>query len=358
MTSARERQGPPSGEWEATVSSVAYAFLFGGAVAVVGTLADVSDRHAATLAEAFYRRVLEPTPIGEALRAARAECRRNPESAGSPTWLSFVLYGNPGQTLLRSGTVVPLPQAADPPAALPAPAPVATPVAPVRAPAPVAAATPRRRVGRIAAIAAVIALAAAIGVGLFRRTSFTPQTPIRVGVMEVRSRTQGVPPWMKELTRDGLITILGKFPPIQVFSRQMIDFLQKTKGLSEIEAAAQLHMNRMLSASIALDEKLVSLDLDIIDAATGLLVATEHVQGPPDKLMELENQLAEETLRALGVTPTAQQLKEIVASRGNETLDVYRLFTETLGEPTPADEPKAAPHAPERTQRSLRELVL
>ena len=106
--SARERQGPPSGEWEATVSSVAYAFLFGGAVAVVGTLADVSDRHAATLAEAFYRRVLEPTPIGEALRAARAECRRNPESAGSPTWLSFVLYGNPGQTLLRSGTVVPL----------------------------------------------------------------------------------------------------------------------------------------------------------------------------------------------------------------------------------------------------------
>src|SRR5262249_54215524 len=73
--SARERQGPPSGEWEATVSSVAYAFLFGGAVAVVGTLADVSDRHAATLAEALYRPVLEPTPIGEALRAARARAR-------------------------------------------------------------------------------------------------------------------------------------------------------------------------------------------------------------------------------------------------------------------------------------------
>jgi CHAT domain-containing protein/ketosteroid isomerase-like protein/TolB-like protein len=350
--SARERQGPPSGEWEATVSSVAYAFLFGGAVAVVGTLADVSDRHAATLAEAFYRRVLEPTPIGEALRAARAECRRNPESAGSPTWLSFVLYGNPGQTLLRSGTVVPLPQAADPPPALPAPAPVApvaTPAAPVRAPAPVAEPAPRRRVGRIAALAALIALTAVIGVGLFRHTSFAPQRPIRIGVMEVRSRTPGVPAWMKELTRDGLITILGKFPPIQVFSRQMIDFLQKTKGLSEIEAAAQLKMNRMLSASIALDEKLVSLDLDIIDAATGLLVATEHVQGPPDKLMELENELAERTLRALGVTPTPQQLKEIVASRGNETLDVYRLFTETLGEPTAVEEPKPMPHAPEPT---------
>jgi ketosteroid isomerase-like protein len=127
----------------------------------------------------------------------------------------------------------------------------------------------------------------------------------------------------------------------------MIDFLQKTKGLSEIEAAAQLHMNRMLSASIALDEKLVSLDLDIIDAATGLLIATEHVQGPPDRLMELQNELVERTLRALGVTPTPEQLKEIVASRGNEMLDVYRLFIETLGEPTAGEEPKATPHAPE-----------
>ncbi len=351
--SAREHQGPASGSWEATVSSVAYAFLFGGAVAVVGTLADVSDRHAATLAEAFYRRVLEPVPIGEALRDARAECRRRPESAGSPTWLSFVLYGNPGQTLLRSGAVVPLPQL--PPAQAPerpAPAPPAVePPAPIRAPvpAPATVVAPRRRPGRFAAIVALVALAAAIGVGVFRRTSTGPQTPIRIGVMEVRARTPGVPAWMRQLTRDGLITILGKFPPIQVFSRQMIDFLQKTKGLSEIEAAAQLHMNRMLSASIALDDKLVSLDLDVIDAATGLLVATEHVQGPPEKLMELENELAERTLRALGVTPTPQQLKEIVASRGNETLDVYRLFTETLGDPTPSDEPRAGPRPSEPT---------
>src|SRR4029450_9541342 len=66
--SARDTQAPPSGAWEATVSSVANAFLFGGAVAVGGTLAGVSDRHAARLAEGFYRRVLEPAPIGEALR--------------------------------------------------------------------------------------------------------------------------------------------------------------------------------------------------------------------------------------------------------------------------------------------------
>src|SRR5262249_49905549 len=170
---------------------------------------------AAPLAVASYRRVLAPARIGEALRAARAECRRNPESAGSPTWLSFVLYGNPGQTLLRSGAVVPLPlppasapeqpapapPAPEPPARVPAPVP-----APMPAPAPVAA--PRRRLGRFAAIAALVVLAAGIGVGVFRRTATGPQAPIRVGVMEVRARTPGVPAWMKELTRDGLITIL------------------------------------------------------------------------------------------------------------------------------------------------------
>src|SRR5262249_54215523 len=87
----------------------------------------------------------------------RGAARGAREGAGSPRWLSFVLYGNRGKPLLRSGTVAPLPRAAAPPPALPAPAPapvapVATPAAPVRAPAPVAEAAPRLRVGRIAAL--------------------------------------------------------------------------------------------------------------------------------------------------------------------------------------------------------------
>src|SRR4029450_2414877 len=68
--SARDSQAPPIGAWEATVLSVANAFLFGGAVAVVGTLADVSDRHAARLAEGFYRRGFAPAPRGSARRRA------------------------------------------------------------------------------------------------------------------------------------------------------------------------------------------------------------------------------------------------------------------------------------------------
>ena len=90
-------------------------------------------------------------------------------------------------------------------------------------------------------------------------------------------------------------------------------------------------MSKMLSAGVAVDENNVTLDLDIVDIRTGLLEATERVVGPPDKLMELENELAVRALRALGVDPTPEQVKAIVASRGNETLDAYRMFTETFG---------------------------
>ncbi len=341
--SARDSQAPPSGAWEATVSSVANAFLFGGAVAVVGTLADVSDRHAARLADGFYRRVLEPTPIGEALRAARVECRQNTESGNSPTWLSFVLYGNPGQTLLRGASVVPLPR----PPATPTPEPPTPPVpdAGTRAAAP---RTSRRRLAGLLGLVAVLAVAVGLATWLPRHFQPEPPPALVVGVMEVQARTPNVPPWMRALTRDGLNTILGKFPPIKVYSKQKIDFLQEKRHLSQIEAAEELGMSKMLSAGVAVGENNVALDLDIVDIRTGLLEATERVVGPPDKLMELENELAVRVLRALGVDPTPQQVKAIVDSRGNETLDAYRMFTETFGgggEP-PAGESHGPPPPP------------
>jgi CHAT domain-containing protein/ketosteroid isomerase-like protein len=348
--SARDSDAPSSGAWEATVSSVANAFLFGGAVAVVGTLADVSDRHAARLAEGFYRLVLASAPIGEALRAARLECRQAPESAGSPTWLSFVLYGNPGQVLLRSATVVPLP--VPPERSAPAPAEPVPAVEPA-VPAPARAPRTARRLGSLLAVIAFLLVAAGLGTWMYREREVEPPPPLVVGVMEVQARTPGVPSWMRQLTRDGLNTILGKFPPIKVYSRQKIDFLQEKDHLTGIEAAEKLKMSKMLSAGVAVDEKNVTLDLDIVDIGTGLLEATERVVGPIDKLMELENELALRALRALGVDPTKEQEQAIFANRGNETLDAYRLFVDTFGSEGGAGEkpaPRPAPAPPPEHQ--------
>ncbi len=322
--SARGEERPGESAWEATASSVVHGFLFGGAVAVVGTLCEVADRHAAALAAAFYRGALERLPIGEALRAARAECRAQPESASSPTWLSVVLYGNPAQVLLPG-------QAEEREPALS--------VVPASAPVPRRATRPALRWAALS----VLVLGLVAGMVHLR---LQPPQPLVVGVMEVRSRGPNVPPWMRELTRDGLNTILRKFDRLRVYARQKIDFLCEKRGLTEIEAAETLGMSKMLSATIDTDGAVVTLDLEVVDVESGLLQASERVQGPQEKFMELQTQLAVAALRALGVEPTADQMQEIVASRGNETLDAYRLLRDTLGEPVKKREaPKPPPPA-------------
>ena len=323
--SARGEERPGESAWEATASSVVYGFLFGGAVAVVGTLCEVADRHAAALAAAFYRGALERVPIGEALRAARGECRVHPESASSPTWLSAVLYGNPAQVLL------------------PGPAEEREPV---RSVVPAAAPVPRRAAWPALRWTALLVLVLAVVAGVLHLRSLRPPQPLVVGVMEVRSRGPNVPPWMRELTRDGLNTILRKFDRLRVYARQKIDFLCEKRGLTEIEAAETLGMSKMLSATIDTDGAVVTLDLEVMDVSSGLLEASERVQGPQEKFMELQTQLAVAALRALGVEPTADQVQAMVSSRGNETLDAYRLLKDTLGEPVKKREaPKPPPPA-------------
>src|SRR5206468_1673360 len=161
--SARGEERPGESAWEATASSVVYGFLFGGAVAVVGTLCEVADRHAAALAAAFYRGALERVPIGEALRAARGECRAHPESASSPTWLSAVLYGNPAQVLL------------------PGPAEEREPV---RSVVPAAAPVPRRAAWPALRWTALLVLVLAVVAGVLHLRSLRPPQPLVVGVME------------------------------------------------------------------------------------------------------------------------------------------------------------------------------
>src|SRR5262249_21343870 len=101
----REPTAGAPGASREDLASVAGGFVRGGARAVIGTTSDVSDRCASLLADEFYRLATAGVPLGEALRRARAHCpARHPES---PTWLSFVLYGNPIQLLPNGHGVTP-----------------------------------------------------------------------------------------------------------------------------------------------------------------------------------------------------------------------------------------------------------
>ena len=326
--SARGTVAGPSDGWEEALSSVAHGFLFGGALAVVGTQCDVSDAHAATVAEAFYRRVLAPVPIGEALRTARERCLREPGGADSPSWLGFVLYGNPARSLFGD-------EATDP-----ADAP-RTPVLPVEPTARLRARSWRGSALPGLLLLAVLLVVAAMAGRLKTKSSIRAEGPLVLGVMEVRSRSAAVPAWMREITRDSLSTILSKVDGLRVYSRQKIDFVRRQRKLSEIEAAETLGMTKMLSATLALDASRVILELQVVDIASGLLDASDVVQGPPARLIELQNELALRAMEALGVRPPPDRLKEVLGDRTNDSLDGYRMLMETLGGPGDANVPAA-----------------
>jgi len=78
-------QGPAEG--------LASAFIYGGALACIGSQAPVDDRQAANFAHRFYDDVLHGHMLGEAMWRARQESFAS--SAEDVAWTAFVLYGDP-----------------------------------------------------------------------------------------------------------------------------------------------------------------------------------------------------------------------------------------------------------------------
>jgi hypothetical protein len=303
--------------WEETLSGAAHGFLFGGAVAVVGTLAEVSDRHAAALARVFYRRLLAGNAVGEALRGARTECRAEPATADAPDWLAFVLYGNPAITLVPGR---PQERAA------------------VRA----RTAGPSRR----AVVRGGLALAGVAAVAALARRWLRPAPlhPPVIGVMSARTAAGAVPDWMRELTRYAFTTTLKEIAGVSVFSQEKIDFLCESRKLCGIAGAEALGMTKMITPSLSAVGDQVALQVEVVDVAgNGLLELTERVQGPRTRFIELQNELILTVLERLGIRPTAAERARIVGERTNDMLESYRMLVETLGGSAtpPAPEPDA-----------------
>jgi hypothetical protein len=73
---------------------LASAFLYGGAMACVGSRWPVFDKSAGELAVTFYKHLLQGNMVGEALRLARAESYAT--RGDEVTWATYTLYGDPG----------------------------------------------------------------------------------------------------------------------------------------------------------------------------------------------------------------------------------------------------------------------
>jgi ketosteroid isomerase-like protein/TolB-like protein len=161
--------------------------------------------------------------------------------------------------------------------------------------------------------------------------------------MAVRTRGQ-VPDWMSDLTRDGLNTVLSKQPTLRVYSRQKIDFLREKRGLTEIEAAEELGIGKMISADLSGSASGLALEVQVIDIASGLIEGSQEFRGSEQRLIEMQNDAALGVMRTLQV-PVDPEIVRLIAQRTNERLDDYKLLTESMGgvveAPPPGGEPRS-----------------
>ncbi|MGA1868348.1 MAG: CHAT domain-containing protein [bacterium] len=78
-----------------------HAFLMAGVKYYLGTFCDVSDEYSAYMGIEFYHFLLEGDTIGQSLRKAR-ESFKEKFGESSFCWINYVLYGHPGDYLIRS----------------------------------------------------------------------------------------------------------------------------------------------------------------------------------------------------------------------------------------------------------------
>ena len=95
--------------------------------------------------------------------------------------------------------------------------------------------------------------------------------------------------------------------------------------------AEKLGIAKMISGALGKEGGKLTLELQVVDIASGLLDASERVSGEQSQLIELQNELAVNVLRSLDIELSPQEQTVLFAQRTNDTLDGYRMLSDTLG---------------------------
>lgn len=287
-----------------TAEALAAGFLLGGAAAAIGTHVPVGDRDAAAVATAFWTDCGSGAPLGDALRTARAAPKGGHETAG----LAFALYGDPARTL---GTVDPV-------------------------------ARPARR---LPLVLGAIAVALLLVTGL--RWWRTPG-PLIVGVNAVEVTAGDVAPAIRQLTRDGIVTLLTDVPDLQVYSSEYLDFACPDPTRCGIQTARDLGMHITVFVRLASDGENVTLELRATDLAHGGLAQRPvRVHGALHDLIALRNDAVFQLLDGLGRPLADADRRRLQERYSNDDFDALHLMLQTMPGMAPAapPSPASAPHS-------------
>jgi ketosteroid isomerase-like protein/TolB-like protein len=151
--------------------------------------------------------------------------------------------------------------------------------------------------------------------------------------------------WRREALRDGLNAQLSQLSRVKVYSKEFIDFLISRKGLTEIEAAKQLGIAKMLSGSFVVINDALRIETHVVDVKTGLLESSYTTSGRAADFLNLQNQLALGLIARLDL-PATDEEKQILLSQRNTDEEALKMLLEAEGGSAPRAAPSSGKPAP------------
>ena len=156
--------------------------------------------------------------------------------------------------------------------------------------------------------------------------------------------------WRREALRDGLNAQLSQLRQVKVYSKEFIDFLMTRKGLSDVEAAAQLGINKMLSGSYIVVGGTLRIETHIVDVSSGVMEASYTTTDHEQNFLEVQNKLALGVISHLNL-PVSEEEKRTLIAQQTTNAEALKMMIEAEGGAAPAP-PKPAPPAQSGQPRS------
>jgi ketosteroid isomerase-like protein/TolB-like protein len=152
--------------------------------------------------------------------------------------------------------------------------------------------------------------------------------------------------WRREALRDGLNTQLSQLSRVKVYSKEFIDFLISRKGLTEIEAATQLGISKMLSGSVVAANGTLHIEMHVVDVKTGVLESSYTTSGRESDFLNLQNQLALGVISHLDLPVTDAEKQLLLAQRNTDEAALKMLLEAEGGVAPPPAVPRTQAPGP------------
>ena len=151
---------------------------------------------------------------------------------------------------------------------------------------------------------------------------------VTLGVMLFKGLApEGEKDWRREALRDGLNAQLSQLSQVKVYSKEFIDFLITRKGLTDIEAATQLGIKKMLSGSVVVVGDTLHIETHVVDVASGVLEVSYTTSGREQDFLDGQK-MALDVISHLNLPVTEDERRTVLAQKPSTNAEALKMLLE------------------------------